>query len=638
MKSDWNLQQGHHSFSYFPGAGNLFFITAQWKGKSSSIKIISRASGVHQSCSIEYLGEDNSTFSLLKAVKEIQDFSFNIGDSLLFIGYVGSYESGLLDTIGVNQVYSFQFATNTPCPGKGTIRYEGQIYNTIQVFSQCWLNKNLNAGKIISSGQEMEDNDILEKYCYNNVEDSCTKLGGFYQWWEMMQYSMEDGTRGICPPGWHIPTDEEWKVLEGSVDSLFGIGDPIWDSPDQWRGYDVGKNLKAIYANGSDLYDFSAIPTGYRNTDTSFTPIHLIGWWSSTESKMFDNESWIHYTDPEHQEIIRLDDRNAIGVTVRCIRDRQPTADFIELDFTATENTTYKQLDSIKVMNHTQGCDTILYFPDTTLILEYEPGSKKGIPNKNNSGFDFTLGDEVLIIGYIDTLESGILDTLEISKLYTLQFAYDIPCPGTPTVSYEGQVYNTVQIGSQCWLKENLNVGTMVANIQQQSDNDTIEKYCYNNEPDSCTKYGGLYQWDEMMQYTTQQGAQGICPPGWHLPTDEEWKVLEGMVDSQHGIGDNSWDDLGYRGYDAGANLKTTSGWSQNGNGTDLYGFTGLPGGLRGNTSGFGSIGDTGHWWTSTERSYYYSWNHGLGYSEAGVWRGGGHGKDFGFSVRCIKD
>ena len=74
------------------------------------------------------------------------------------------------------------------------------------------------------------------------------------------------------------------------------------------------------------------------------------------------------------------------------------------------------------------------------------------------------------------------------------------------------------------------------------TDNGTMEKYCYNNEPDSCTKYGGLYQWDEMMQYTTQQGVQGICPPGWHLPTDEEWKVLEGAVDSQYGIGDPEWD------------------------------------------------------------------------------------------------
>jgi len=69
------------------------------------------------------------------------------------------------------------------------------------------------------------------------------------------------------------------------------------------------------------------------------------------------------------------------------------------------------------------------------------------------------------------------------------------------------------------------------------------------------------------MQYTTQQGVRGICPPGWHLPTDEEWKVLEGAVDSQYGIGDPEWDNYYYRGFDAGTNLKSISGWYYEGNG-----------------------------------------------------------------------
>ena len=142
--------------------------------------------------------------------------------------------------------------------------------------------------------------------------------------------------------------------------------------------------------------------------------------------------------------------------------------------------------------------------------------------------------------------ESGILDNPESNETYTFQFATNIPCKGTPTVTYEGQVYNTIQIFNQCWLKVNLNVGTMIPGTEEMTDNGIIEKYCYNNEPDSCTKYGGLYQWNEMMQYVTQQGTQGICPPDWHLPTDEEWKVLEGAVDSQYGIGDYTWDVNGF--------------------------------------------------------------------------------------------
>jgi uncharacterized protein (TIGR02145 family) len=204
-------------------------------------------------------------------------------------------------------------------------------------------------------------------------------------------------------------------------------------------------------------------------------------------------------------------------------------------------------------------------------------------------------------------------------------------------VEYEGQVYNTIQIFSQCWLKENLNVGDMIPVTIEQWNNGTIEKYCYNNEPDSCTKYGGLYHWGEMMQYTTQQGAQGICPPGWHLPTDEEWKVLEGATDSQYKIGDPEWDIGGdWRGYDAGTNLKTTSGWFANGQGTELFGFSGLPGGNCRNGH-FNPIGRYGCWWASTEFSYNYAWFRQLSYNSPEV-RRNDYDNDYGFSVRCLRD
>ncbi len=210
---------------------------------------------------------------------------------------------------------------------------------------------------------------------------------------------------------------------------------------------------------------------------------------------------------------------------------------------------------------------------------------------------------------------------------------------GTETVKYLGQEYHTVQIGDQCWLKENLNVGEFILGTMEQSDNGTIEKYCYNNEPDSCVKYGGLYQWDEMMQYTTQQGVQGICPPSWHIPTDEEWKVLEGAVDSRYGIGDSTWEGYEYRGYDAGTNLKTTSGWNYGGNGTDLFGFSGLPCGCRYDIgSGFFDVGGSGYWWTSTE--YFggsFAWFRSLIYGYPGVCRDVSIERG-GLSVRCLKD
>ena len=101
-----------------------------------------------------------------------------------------------------------------------------------------------------------------------------------------------------------------------------------------------------------------------------------------------------------------------------------------------------------------------------------------------------------------------------------------------------GQSYNTAKIGDQCWMAENLIIGTRINGVDDQINNADIEKYCYDDIEDSCDVYGGLYQWDEIMQYTTSPGVQGICPTGWHIPTDDEWKILEGTVDSQYGVGD----------------------------------------------------------------------------------------------------
>src|SRR5680860_143406 len=112
---------------------------------------------------------------------------------------------------------------------------------------------------------------------------------------------------------------------------------------------------------------------------------------------------------------------------------------------------------------------------------------------------------------------------------------------------------NWLAIGTQVWAKANLNVGTMVAGATAQTNNATLEKYCYNDTESNCTTYGAFYQWDEAMQYITTEGAQGICPAGSHIPSDNDWKILEiqlGMTQAQADTA-NAW-----RGTDQGAQLK----------------------------------------------------------------------------------
>nr|NQU94139.1 hypothetical protein [Bacteroidota bacterium] len=199
--------------------------------------------------------------------------------------------------------------------------------------------------------------------------------------------------------------------------------------------------------------------------------------------------------------------------------------------------------------------------------------------------------------------------------------------------------YSTVQISEQCWMAENLNIGDKIDGINDQTDNQTIEKYCFDDNEVNCDTYGGLYQWDEAMKYTVVEGSQGICPENWHIPTDEEWKMLEGEVDSQWGYPDPEWDNTGIRGLDVGLNLKSTFGWDGNGNGTDSYGFRALPGGWHNHYGTFENLGYYCRWWTSSEGfGTGGAWSRSQGYDWDGSSR---YWTDFvksGRSIRCLKD
>jgi uncharacterized protein (TIGR02145 family) len=202
----------------------------------------------------------------------------------------------------------------------------------------------------------------------------------------------------------------------------------------------------------------------------------------------------------------------------------------------------------------------------------------------------------------------------------------------TQTVTYAGKTYNTVQIGSQYWLQENLDVGTMILGDGYQSDNGIIEKYCYNDDPNNCTTYGGLYQWAEAVQYkngvtnsTSPNPAftgniQGICPSGWHIPTQTESNILVAQVNSD------------------GNALKAAGQGTGNGTGTNTSGFSML---LAGTyyyyNGGFGALGIFTNFWSSTE----YDASHSIAlylYSEKNNIDVGFIDKGYGFSIRCIMD
>jgi len=151
-------------------------------------------------------------------------------------------------------------------------------------------------------------------------------------------------------------------------------------------------------------------------------------------------------------------------------------------------------------------------------------------------------------IRYTYTNDFGCLDSASL----TIHIADPVShiCGDTVTDIRDGQRYPTVLIGSQCWMANNLNFGTMIPSSQIQRDNCIPEKYCYNDNPALCALGSVLYQWDEAMRYTADNAAQGFCPPGWHIPTEADWTLLFTNFIS-NGFAGNALKASGYSGFNA---------------------------------------------------------------------------------------
>ncbi|MDP4281416.1 MAG: PKD-like domain-containing protein, partial [Bacteroidota bacterium] len=185
-------------------------------------------------------------------------------------------------------------------------------------------------------------------------------------------------------------------------------------------------------------------------------------------------------------------------------------------------------------------------------------------------------------------------------------------CNSTLTDIRDNKQYPTVQIGTQCWMSVNLNYGNVIASSAMQRDNCIPEKYCFNDNPANCSSIGGLYQWDELMRFSSVQGGQGLCPPGWHIPSQNDWQNLFTFY-------------LG-NGF-AGDPLKTTG----------FSGFNALLSGMHFNNTSWNFDDFAVMYWTSTSHSPTKAWAHGLNEYNPSVSNYPSN-RSNAFPVRCLKD
>ncbi len=220
---------------------------------------------------------------------------------------------------------------------------------------------------------------------------------------------------------------------------------------------------------------------------------------------------------------------------------------------------------------------------------------------------------------------------------------------GQGVTDIDGNEYPSVIIGEQEWMAVNLRTtryqdGTTIPSGHSDTEWMELTTGAYavyphtmieglSTEAEVLQAYGALYNW-----YALAAGE--LCPAGWRVPTDDDWKLLEGTVDSAYDPGHSIWDNEQWRGTDLALKLKSRSGWQLNGSGSDIYGFAALPAGMRllsAETQNFQLLGMYSYFWTSTEENESQAWSRRMYFQHGGMARAF-HDKGVGYPVRCLRE
>jgi len=311
----------------------------------------------------------------------------------------------------------------------------------------------------------------------------------------------------------------------------------------------------------------------------------------------------------------------AYSLNSRGLRDMLPTSEFIsDLNDNLVSKDYYLiagRMDSLDLRSWW------LVGPDDGVV---EESSAFGVSSKERKYFNTPVTDKYWILQCHTVLPND-------AEIYEQVMNYLTACspPESTVLDSDGNSYNSVVIGTQTWMKENLRTTKFNDNTPIPTEtNDaswialTTPAYCWyeNDEITYKSVSGALYNFYAV-------NTNKLCPIGWHVPSDDEWKVLEMFL----GMTQTEVDQLYvWRGTDQGAQLKSETGWHLDGNGTNTSGFSGLPVGMRNIDGSFDDIGVNTIWWSSTDyicRNLNYNTSQVLRYNPD---------KFYGNSVRCLKD
>ncbi|MBO7492962.1 MAG: hypothetical protein J6T87_02320 [Bacteroidales bacterium] len=579
--------------------------------------------------------------------------------------YVRAYATNSVGTAyGDLQMFTtLPLADAQPCAGAATVTdYDGNTYNTVQIGNQCWMKENMRATHfadgtpIAFRPASVSDNDITPYISYPNDDSTNVSICGYdYNWYAAMRNAASSnatpsGVQGICPNGWHVPSFAETSAL---VDYVYSQPQYVCS----------GKILKAMAANtdwstnGTDpcspttdlstnnATGYSAKSIGAHNSMGGWYYENEIKQWTATE---YSNSKamYVWFRLPGYDVNLAQSMSKDWKMTVRCIRSE-------ESDSTAT----VKTLSVGGVSMSSATCGGEVTYAGASAV------TSRGVcwsTSPNPSIADSHTEDGHGAGGFISTISGLNPGTVYYVRAYAVNsegVAYgeprvfttstDVvdgrPCPLTPTVmDVDSNSYPTIQIGNQCWMKQNLRTTHYANGVN--INNISIP----NGDSNLVAQYGYMYFVDNYNYTPTSTGIsenQGVCPTGWHLPNLQEWNVLLFYVKSQPdyrcGINDNNvvakalsapfdW----ITDYD-----ECNPGFSQVTN--NLTGFSALPSGIKGSCGGQASEGYGVDYNFGVEVSFWAYPSGALGYAGVGsstVPCGLSSSTYVRLPVRCLRD
>ena len=587
--------------------------------------------------------------------------------------HVRAYATNSIGTEYGNEV-TFTTATPTvdgePCPGMPTVTdVDGNIYNTVAIGQQCWMKENLKTTQF-SDGTSIpwssSNSTVPARYNPGGNASNVSTYGYLYNWYAVMNGNASSNSnpspvQGVCPSGWHVPSNMEWSQLTGYVSAFtdFQCDNNAQNiakalaATTNWSA--IGSILCAVgyNTNLNNATGFSALPGGTRTgsvgTDGYF--------WTCTQSDVSTAYA-IHLAYNSPSLTVGADNAKTAGYSVRCVSDIAIGGGVTQVVVTGgvtsiTENSAVCGgsviMDNGSSVTARGVCWSTSPHPTVDGPHTVETAALGGFTS-NLTGLE---GGTTYYVRAYAVIGGEIYYGNEIFFTTLTPFI----C-GTSTVTdYDGNVYNTVQIGDQCWMKENMRVSHKAdggALGTYHIGSTSVEHYwTHGYNPGNTSSYGYLYTWSV---------ARYVCPTGWHLPSDGEWTELTQYVSnqSQYLCSNNT-------SYIAKA-LASTNGWNSS-TGTcevgftpsnnNATGFSALPAGrfYSYNGNNYSGSGDNTTFWTSTVSSSESAWVRTISGNSNTVTRSSaslytkkqydcGSGWDhpctdyfyFHFSVRCLRD